>query len=265
MNSFKITRVATLLRKEFYENRKSLILRAVLIIGSMIIINLLISTIHNNVYLENSTPGKDPAQSGIITFYVIAAYFASALSASFLFENMATKAQRLSTLMLPASNAEKFASRFIIYIAGFFLLFAASCAVAEIFRIAVFSCVYPDSTCLLPVTHLDFPSRYGSQFWKAIGAFVGIFIFLQSLFALGSILWPKNSFIKTFGALWVLQMLFSLTMSFFSVLLFDSDSHYVPDNDILVIIMYAFLYLGTIANWIIVYLRFKESEIIHRM
>lgn len=43
-------RLATIIKKEFVENRKTLLLRALLLIGSMVILSQIMGIIHSNVY-----------------------------------------------------------------------------------------------------------------------------------------------------------------------------------------------------------------------
>ena len=266
-------RLATIIKKEFVENRKTLLLRALLLIGSMVILSQIMGIIHSNVYnkeweMLNLVEYRDPALQPMLVIFIIGAFFVSAFSASFLFENMTSKTKRLSTLMLPASNAEKFIARFTIFVLGFFVLYFVSCAIAEFSRYIVLKSIYPDS----PKVHLITPAAiiadldidFTNKDWLwAFTIFIGAFLFNQSLFGLGSAVWPKNSFIKTFGAIWAISITYQLLASIFIQLFDISDAH--PDSNLLLSLLTGFLYIGTIFNWVLAYYRFKESEIIQRM
>lgn len=265
-------RLATIIKKEFVENRKTLLLRALLLIGSMVILSQIMGILHSNVYnkeweILNLVESRDPALQPMLVIFIIGAFFVSAFSASFLFENMTSKTKRLSTLMLPASNAEKFIARFTIFVLGFFVLYFISCAIAEFSRFIVLQSIYPDSPKVHLITPAAIIADLGIEFTKdwrwAFTIFIGAFLFNQSLFGLGSAVWPKNSFIKTFGAIWAISLTFQLLTSIFIQLLDFSNAN--PNDDLLLSLLTGFLYIGTIFNWVLAYYRFKESEIIQRM
>lgn len=267
-------RLATIIKKEFVENRKTLLLRALLLIGSMVILSQIMGIVHSNVYNIYDSEWKilnleyrDPALQPMLVIFIIGAFFVGAFSASFLFENMTSKTKRLSTLMLPASNAEKFIARFTIFVLGFFVLYFISCAIAEFSRFIVLQSIYPDSPKVHLITPAAIIADLGIEFTKdwrwAFTIFIGAFLFNQSLFGLGSAVWPKNSFIKTFGAIWAISLTFQLLTSIFIQLLDFSNAN--PNVDLLLSLLTGFLYIGTIFNWVLAYYRFKESEIIQRM
>lgn len=269
------SRMATVIKKDFVENRKTLLLRALLLIGSMVILSQIVGIIHSEVYKTFDSEWeilnleyRDPALQPMLVIFIIGAFFVSAFSASFMFENMTTKTKRLSTLMLPASNAEKFIARFTIFVLGFFVLYFVSCAIAEFSRFIVLQSIYPHSPKLhliTPATIIaDLDIDFTHEDWRwAFTIFIGAFLFNQSLFGLGSSVWPKNSFIKTFGAIWAISLSYQLLTSIF-IQLFDF-SNANPNDDLLLWLLTGFLYIGTIFNWVLAYYRFKESEIIQRM
>ena len=109
--------------------------------------------------------------------------------------------------------------------------------------------------------------RTGLQF----GAVIAGYFFVQSLFVLGSTIWPKNSFLKTFASGTIIWIVYFLVGVFMSKMLLQSNKHYsFPDNIIMSDeamwgLLIAVSIFFTLFNWILAYFRFKESEIINRM
>ena len=73
-------RLATIIKKEFVENRKTLLLRALLLIGSMVILSQIMGIIHSNVYnkeweMPNLVEYRDPALQPMLVIFIIGAFF----------------------------------------------------------------------------------------------------------------------------------------------------------------------------------------------
>lgn len=156
------------------------------------------------------------------------------------------------------------------------MVFLITYKLADYTRVMVYSLAYPKKYFIAPVdlSHLvgrgkDYYTvcRTGLQF----GAVIAGYFFVQSLFVLGSTIWPKNSFLKTFASGTIIWIVYFLVGVFMSKMLLQSNKHYsFPDNIIMSDeamwgLLIAVSIFFTLFNWILAYFRFKESEIINRM
>ena len=104
-------------------------------------------------------------------------------------------------LMVPATPFEKFFSRWFVFTVVYLVVFLISYKLADYTRLIIYSLAYPEKDFIAPValSHLAGDKKYytlcntGLQF----GALMSGYFFVQSLFVLGSSIWPKNSFLKT--------------------------------------------------------------------
>ena len=115
----------------------------------------------------------------------------------------------------------------------------------------VYSLVYPENNAIAitPLSHLFGENTDYYTVFKHTHTFVlmiASYFFCQSCFVLGSSVWPKNSFIKTFSAGMIIFIAYVLIVVGFACLS-------------------AIAVLFTLTNWTLAYFRFKESEIINRM
>lgn len=93
----------------------------------------------------------------------------------------------------------------------------------------------------------------------------------QAAYVLGSTIWPKNSFIKTLGAMAVVQFIYGFAAVYVSSTLFHGRTVDVPVVDFQAIAD-IFINTVTIASivsalfcYIVAYFRMREDEIIQRM
>lgn len=276
MKNFSLSRVVTLIKKDFSENRKTLILRAVLLIGILTINTVFMGIINLEDYTPvddlEKDPFEDPQWSMILVSFIVAAFIVSSISASFIMETISTKGQRLTTLMIPATMLEKYVARWTIYIVGASLLFLAACFIAELTRYGILSCLCGDSTYL----HLMTPSVIfdaiiveGGELYRQPAVIFGLaLLFIQSVFGLGSSIWPSKSFIKTFGAYSAIGAIYTHVAWIFGLIILDSNMKYNSPIFESATFIYS-IELAVLAiivfNWVLAYYRFKESEIIQRM
>ena len=92
---------------------------------------------------------------------------------------------------------------------------------------------------------------------------------VQSLFVLGSSIWPKNSFLKTFASGTIIGMVYFAVGALVSKVLLESGRYYSggvleSKETTLWIVIVAGIFFALV-NWVLAYFRFKESEIINRM
>lgn len=265
--TFYLPRFAVLLRKELAENWKSYMLRALMVFGVTLIAFLW------NAYTEYKYAAAfDFVEDDDPVWYFEAAFARWGLFiwgcsyASLALEHLKSKAGRTAFLMTPATPLEKFLLYWLLTVVGFLLFYAAAVLLADWARTLVYMAAYPD----LPILPVDWtavwsvPEVFNST--DEIRLLVCGYFFLQSFFMLGSSVWPRNSFLKTFAAGMGIAVLYIAAGNGLYELLLP-EGYYLPDNpdehhamDVLNI----GLCLLTVVDWVLAYYRFKESEIINR-
>ena len=272
---FSLPRFINLCRKEMVENWKSNVLRMVLMYGVMAVVLVW------NGYFEyrywHSGQIEDPAWTFLLVVFIWSLWGFGCLSASFTMEKMKTKTSRTSMLMVPATPFEKFFSRWFVFTVVFLVIFLISYKLADYTRFIIYSLAYPEEKdFIIPVdlSHLVGERktyytlcRTGLQF----GALLSAYFFVQSLFVLGSSIWPKNSFLKTFASGTVIAIVYFLLAVFMSKMFLENGNYYSENvftgmsEDTAMSIMIVVGIFFTLMNWTLAYLRFKESEIVNRM
>lgn len=272
---FSLPRFINLCRKEMVENWRSNVLRMVLMYGVMAVVMVW------NGYFEyrywHSGQIEDPAWTFLLVVFIWSLWGFGCLSASFTMEKMKTKTSRTSMLMVPATPFEKFFSRWFVFTVVFLVIFLISYKLADYTRFIIYSLAYPEEKdFIIPVdlSHLVGERktyytlcRTGLQF----GALLSAYFFVQSLFVLGSSIWPKNSFLKTFASGTVIAIVYFLLAVFMSKMFLENGNYYSENvftgmsEDTAMSIMIVVGIFFTLMNWTLAYFRFKESEIVNRM
>ena len=271
---FSLPRFINLCRKEMVENWRSNVLRMVLMYGVMAVV-----MVWNGYFRYRGTYNyqEDPAWIFLLVTFIWALWGFGCLSASFTMEKMKTKTSRTSMLMVPATPFEKFFSRWFVFTVVFLVIFLISYKLADYTRFIIYSLAYPEEKdFIIPVdlSHLVGERktyytlcRTGLQF----GALLSAYFFVQSLFVLGSSIWPKNSFLKTFASGTVIAIVYFLLAVFMSKMFLENGNYYSENvftgmsEDTAMSIMIVVGIFFTLMNWTLAYLRFKESEIVNRM
>ena len=272
---FSLPRFMNLCRKEMVENWRSNVLRMVLMYGVMAVVMVWSGYFEYRYW--HSGQIEDPAWTFLLVVFIWSLWGFGCLSASFTMEKMKTKTSRTSMLMVPATPFEKFFSRWFVFTVVFLVIFLISYKLADYTRFIIYSLAYPEEKdFIIPVdlSHLVGERktyytlcRTGLQF----GALLSAYFFVQSLFVLGSSIWPKNSFLKTFASGTVIAIVYFLLAVFMSKMFLENGNYYSENvftgmsEDTAMSIMIVVGIFFTLMNWTLAYLRFKESEIVNRM
>ena len=272
---FSAPRFVSLCRKEMVESWKANLLRFVMMYGIMAIAFVW------NGYLQYNHPeslvNRGITQDPIWTFelgaFVWALVIMGLLSASFIMERMKSKTNRIAMLMTPATMFEKFFSRWLVFTFGFLIVFLIAFKLADWTRVAVYMVSYPELKDIIastPLSHLVGKGQFWTVFDDCNYFMLGVsaYFFAQSLFVLGSSIWPKNSFVKTFSAIVVVALIYIAIGSVLAKILFEARGvRGVNQNisDEAMTLWTTIIFFGmAIFNWVVAYFRFKESEIINR-
>lgn len=267
---FSFPRFANYFKKVLVEDRKRLLQRIITVFGLLVVFGAIISDSCYQHYMEALKMGIvrneiDPAIDGLMPLFVFGLFIGCALSASFIMEPMSSKTGRIYALMLPATSFEKYFVRWFIYTIGYLVVYYLLFLLVDVMRVCVFSVIYPEIdiiTFLNP--YAEIVALRDDAPW---GFIVSLYLLLQSIFVLGSSLWPKYAFLKTFTAYTILGMAFS---AFFAGImnLFDrpGNSYIMPElsDDTLFLIATCGVMMVTLFFWWLAYKRFKEMEVVNR-
>lgn len=269
---FSMPRFIALCRKDMVENWRSNLLRVALMYGVMALIMIW------KVYYLYEYPinrGDDIILFYGLFFFMCALYGFGCLSASFTMEKMKSKTGCLSVLMTPATPFEKFFSRWFVSAVVFLVAFVIAYKLADYTRVLVYTIKYPENLQIVPVTlsklikpELAVDRSAGFYLFPSIEIFissVAIYFFAHSFFVLGSVVWPKNAFLRTFVTGMVIVIIYALIAMGLVDLLFDKEKNYSFGEPLMFNIVSLLAIIMALVNWIIAYFRFKESEIINRM
>ncbi|WP_299092355.1 hypothetical protein [uncultured Bacteroides sp.] len=272
---FSAPRFVNLCRKEMVESWKANLLRFVMMYGIMAI-----AFVWNGYFQYNYPEGlinrgitQDPIWTFELGAFIWALVIMGLLSASFIMERMKSKTNRIAMLMTPATMFEKFFSRWLVFTFGFLIVFLIAFKLADWTRVVVYMVSYPELKDIIsstPLSHLVGKEQFWTVFDDCNYFMLGIsaYFFAQSLFVLGSSIWPKNSFVKTFSAIVVVAIIYIAIGSALAKILFEARGVHGVNQDIsdeAMTLWTTIIFFGmAIFNWVVAYFRFKESEIINR-
>lgn len=279
--TFSFPRFWQLLKSDLLINQPKYIRTVAAALGCFVTVAILISVfaINDISNLSESNAGNPYLASIIETRKMTQLDLYNALSfmifsvgvtvmGSMTFISMNSKNRRISTLMLPASMAEKFCLRFLEYgICGVMVLAIGylSGLIVIGLSFAGFDVILKrfDSLCVVDGTH--------DVVWS-LGIFLGLPVLLGNAFySLGSSIWPRTSWIKTWVCQQVIGVLFLFAGAFglFKVVsnwinwLDKIDPSSINENAILWIFVVIMLVL--IAGcWALAWWRFRNTQIVQR-
>ena len=276
-NIFNIKRFGHVFKKDLFENYKRYLLSFVTLMGIMVII-LFIQTwdyFRSIREVNYSYINRELLTFMSILFFVAGVFFASTFMAS-----MNSKLKRISYLVNPASNLEKYLTRWLVTTIGYILAFFIALWIADVIRVAACSIIFPDADIrFLDLSRLrysgdDFRNGYDMLPWQVFDAMIFFYLFLQSLFLLGSTIWEKVSFIKTFTALSAIIFVY-IMVCWWAILLSYGDldgfgnvmRSFSQDTTDMQALRFFCIVLTplTLANWTLAFFRIRESEIIKRI
>lgn len=268
-NFLSISRFMDYCRKDMVESWRTNLLRVAMMFGVMVVIFVWTGYFQYQYKYE-----LDPLVRISLYVFLWMGLVCGCLAASFTMEKMKSKTGRLSILMTPATSFEKFFSRWLISTIVYLVVFLVAFKLADYTRVLIYSLAYPDKT----VAVSEFKYLFATDGDYALARYIDItkkglvlagYFFIQSCFVLGSSIWPKNSFIKTFVAGFCVIVIYGLIFGGIGKLLFDNVSGSAPENDPSEDIMkggaYVIAIFFTLLNWVLAYYRFKEAEIINRL
>lgn len=265
---FSMPRFVNLCRKDVVENWRSNVLRMALLYGIMTLVLLWVGYIEYNN--KEVMVDKDSAWNFALALFMWSLWGFGCLSASLTLEKMKSKTGRLSVLMTPATSFEKYFSRWLVSVFLFLVVFLIAFRLADYTRVLVYTLVYPnlEEIAALPLSRFVGDSTgYYTLFRTATECTTAfaLFFFTQSCFVLGSSIWPRSAFLKTFVAGAFIVAVYALLIVWMFELFDEGNSPSWMTQEVALTLSGIACFLLTLFNWTLAYFRFKESEIINRM
>ena len=286
-NTFSFFRFSSYLRLAFRQS--GFLLRLLIASTAMFILLTSIVPYFTGTYLLSYRPDYieghyiDVMWLKEIHYFTIGFLIILAICANYMFYYLSTKGKRINSLLIPASNLEKFISHFILYIIGGFIIFFISAYLSDIVRVIIAPLYAPEDSyiAIMPFdyfisrgtcydhemagyagTHHDFSLQFSTFL------ILGGVLTLQAYFALAGILWHKHSISKGILAGICLTTLYVFT-GIESVKIFDKGARMIPrfnlDNfSYFIVSVWIVTIIFVITLYVISYFRFKESESINR-
>jgi len=274
-NTFNIKRFGYVFRKDLIENLKRYLLLFLTLLGIMAIVITFYSLVNN----KDANWKLNIELLTMLSFMFLATgvWFASTFSLP-----MNSKLKRISYIIFPASNLEKFLTRWIVITIGFVMAFFAALWIADALRVAICSYVIPEIDIhFLDLSKLVYPDKDYSlrEYMVPKAAFIfliSLYFLLQSLFLLGSTFWEKSSFIKIFTVCavictafilicrWTIFFFYGAFSGFWNVIA-SFELNQIMTAEQACIFSASILAVFTVAFWVLAYFRLKESEIINRL
>lgn len=270
INRFSLRRTLMLTGTELTEKRRTLLIQCGMVLLALIVLALFQSLSNDYTYMSHKGPG-DPLASGLLGTYVVMLFIFGGLSASIMFSDLGNKEGRIRMLMRPGISIEKFLSRWLIYVALFLVVYLLSVVVADTVRYLVLKSRFPESTAVVPIyaclnTEVlkEIIPSFNGVVIKQVLFCIGFYFGIQSFFVLGSIIWPRMSFPKTFGVFSALTFIYIIcTMGVVSM--FDTGVRYngrpfIERHADMIMLILSF---GVIAvNYVLAWWRLGETEVI---
>lgn len=258
--SFSLYRLGMLFKQDYLENYRQMFLTTGFAVVFISVINIFIAIDNNGL---RSFDGFNRTCLHFEAGWLIATFIIFGIIAgSSLFTTLKTPASRLSTLMVPASQPEKFIERWLLVVPGYIIAFAFAAFIADSIRVGFCEWFLHRDTVFITLTDIFGATPITREEY---GYGILLFLFLQSFFVLGSVVWQKLATVKTFWVLAAIVAIYVATGPWIAKNFYHPGYSYeapaILDNDNA---MYAILGAITLFNYALAYLRFKESEIINR-
>ena len=258
------------------ERRKLLLGASLFFIFPFLFILFLYYT-ENGMYRWSEYENFDPfwnIESGVFIIFI---FLFMAVSGSWMFQVYTGKRKRLGCIELPASQWEKFLTWWIVCVPLCLVAIFISFWFVDVLRVLWIKAFTPygDKAMLYPLKNLlslvekPYPIGYS---WTLPGNLVGLvyslLIATNAIFALGSVLFHKLSFLKTIGSIFVLIVVYSIifmsgSSSFFSTGVAQLSSRYdmEPTGNLIFAMIVAAV---SLCIYGFCYARMKEEDIIDR-
>lgn len=278
--NFSFTRLMAVMKRDMMENWKTNMYRLIACYSGAAMAFLF--GMYGVLSGDKGETGEIQYESFCNTFHSIltfVTFFYLMVCATRIMEVMNTKNKRISYMMLPATNGEKFISRAIYVCITSMVIFFVGLFFAELTRLALlplfdapkeFSCF-----CMFDIISVSFydtihinPEVYGTS-----STFIP-YLFLisnglwgHSIYILGGTYFRKHPFVKTCGICMVAFIIFAyifINLSRESIILSIENETLWADTEVILQILSIIFLAFTVFNWTLSYHLFRNSQITDR-
>lgn len=219
--AFSGRRFMTLLKSDFKVNGNHYMKLAFAAIGCFVAVSVLVcimaindinhtsNCISNTSHFEGSLEG--PLDTLRATYGTALMFLCFAITSilltvfgSLTFSNLANKRERITAFMIPASRSEKFALRALIYFFFGIIIIIVGVMVAALIAQLSFK-AYNDCSQIFRFFREDFA-------WPLTWIMLLALLFGGALYTLGSSMWPKLSWLKTWILVNVVEWIFGILL-----------------------------------------------------
>lgn len=220
-NFFSFQRIAMVMKRELMENWKKNLYTFIGIYAAFLIVMLVL------MGSASGTPGGELSYKIYCNGYVKGFTFTTLLFgfiyASSIMENMQTKEQRISFLMLPATMIEKFVARALYVTVGLIVAILVAISLAELTRLMLIplfdlpemyhKTVLPDVFSIIFLKDDKLIYMEGEKHMWLVHLLVWCWLlWSHSLYILGGNYWYKKPFFKTLGTIILVILVGSFAM-----------------------------------------------------
>ncbi len=255
MNNFNLTRFCCVLRADLIGNRKGYIMLFLRFFCFLLLAQYLLAFTGGN-------PGNEVNITCNILLCLVFAICFYGFSRTF--SLLSTKQGRISFLMLPATNLEKFAARYLICSVGYACLFFIALFAADMARCLLFTLLGQYN---LPISHTfcefllnELGFMEGTLINKRLLWILSLVFMANSFYLTGSAYFRKHAFIKTSLCLFLGIVLF---LKMVEAILISGDPYSPPRLSMTKSGIVLFLIIAAICT-IWSYRRFKRIGVIPR-
>lgn len=179
---------------------------------------------------------------------------------SLTFSNLSSKKLRITTFMIPASLTEKFILRFLIY----FVVGALTLILGFWIGVGIIQLAFSGGSSIVGELYKFIGVELSGTI---IAAFILSYFMGNSIYALGSSLWPKLSWIKTWVVIMLIEWLGSLLLIFLSSADISWYSFFTFWGHHISLLKWTGLTTLAVINiacWVFAWVRFRNTQIIQR-
>lgn len=215
-STFSLPRFKALAKADFSLHRSDYIKLSIAVVGCFIALAILISIYAipeiKHIYEHSASDALAELQAASVRNNMLSVLMSIGLwlcacgltmFGSLTFSNMSSKRKRISAIMMPASKSEKFIFRTLVYGLGGFLLLAAGMGVA----LLIIQICFGGAQTLGNMWSKLFDNKESVYFavCAVLAAICG-----GAIYTLGSSIWPKLSWLKTWLAVVVIEWLLGI-------------------------------------------------------
>lgn len=256
---FSPARTGRLMKKYVADNRSTLLMSGAFVTVVMVLIGVINALAYCNS--KNYQAGLDDE----IGFMLVAFGVGGCLMASIMFKPLWNEKSAIGVLMTPASAFEQWLVRWITAVPMYIVWTLVSVIFADAVKCFVGNFIFGGEIVMIPWgTVLNIFDSHMACFIYGV---LALFIFTQSFYVLGSVVWKKHAFVKTFFVMGLLFMIYAVAWAIVADVMHNANYVYDGSKEdylLCYVPTQIFIWLGVIINYTLTVMRLREADIVHR-